>query len=145
MCRWIGRNSTLQTKWRVSYHKTFPKWKYTNPANGILDFCWSKSWVGPSLCVKQSFSKYSRTSPSRTPMGPGLTVRPTGVCSFAKVFSAWQEGEIFLWESVSPEILTGRRRTRTRNMRKCFPRDLNRKKKNKNKNPKHEKVFPQRS
>ena len=26
--------------------------KYTNPARGILDFCWSKSWGGSSLCVK---------------------------------------------------------------------------------------------
>ncbi len=30
--------------------KDFLKKKYTNPANGILDFCWSKSY-GPSNCV----------------------------------------------------------------------------------------------
>ncbi len=28
---------------------------------------------------------YSRTPLQRTPIGPGLTVRPTGVCSFAGV------------------------------------------------------------
>ncbi len=27
-------------------------WKYTNPANGILDFCWSKS-SGPSYSAKE--------------------------------------------------------------------------------------------
>ncbi len=32
------------------------KKKYTNPANGILDFCWSKSWIGPSLCANSAWT-----------------------------------------------------------------------------------------
>ncbi len=33
------------------------KIKYTNPANGILDFCWSKS-SGPSYFVEETPSKH---------------------------------------------------------------------------------------